>query len=485
VRDNVGSTDRSTAVVFNSFTFAVFLPVVLLVYYRLSHRLQNVWLLAAGIVFYGWWDWRFLGLLGATTVLDYIASHRIHAATTQGVRKRWLLASLTGNLTILGFFKYFNFFVDSTEALLGSFGVTVHPPTLRVILPIGVSFYTFQEIAYTIDVYRGHLKPCRRFLDFALFVCYFPQLVAGPIQRATDLLPQLEQPRRITGEQIRAGAQLIFLGLFKKVVVADALAPMADVHFGQPQAFSGASLLFGLYLFAVQIYGDFCGYSDVARGISKLLGVELALNFRQPYFATSITDFWRRWHISLSSWLRDYLYIPLGGNRGSSFATYRNLMLTMLLGGLWHGASWTFVVWGGLHGLYLAVHKAMGAGRERAGASSSGLVNVLKGLATFHLVCLTWIFFRADSFSGAWTYLTRIVTWADGDYFFGAFDTLQCVVLVACLAVIDLALEGKLVRWPSWSQAPWARGLAYGVALLVWLGLGGVDANVPFIYFQF
>ena len=325
--------------VFNSFVFAAFLPIVLLVYYRLSHRAQNAWLLAAGLLFYGWWDWRFLGLLGITTVLDFVSSNQIDRAIDPKVRRRWLLASLTGNLVILGFFKYFNFFVDSAVGVLGALGVEAHAPALRILLPIGVSFYTFQEMAYTIDVYRRDLKPSRSLLNFALFVCYFPQLVAGPIQRARDLLPQIEQPRRVTGEQVRAGVQLIFIGLFKKVVVADALAPMADAHFNQPSAFSGASLLLGLYLFAIQIYCDFSGYTDIARGVSKLLGIELAINFRQPYFATSITEFWRRWHISLSSWLRDYLYIPLGGNRGTTVQTYRNLLLTMLLGGLWHGAQ--------------------------------------------------------------------------------------------------------------------------------------------------
>jgi alginate O-acetyltransferase complex protein AlgI len=469
--------------VFNSFIFAAFLPILLVVYYRLSHRAQNVWLLAAGLLFYGWWDWRFLGLLGITTILDFVSSNQIHRASDPVVRRRWLLASLTGNLAILGFFKYFNFFVDSAVTLLTALGVEAHAPTLRILLPIGVSFYTFQEMAYTIDVYRGHLKPTRSLLNFALFVCYFPQLVAGPIQRATDLLPQLENPRRITGEQVRAGVQLIFIGLFKKVVVADALAPMADVHFGQPGAFSGGSLLFGLYLFAIQIYCDFSGYTDIARGVSKLLGIELAINFRQPYFATSITEFWRRWHISLSSWLRDYLYIPLGGNRGSTFATYRNLLLTMLLGGLWHGANWTFIAWGGLHGLYLSLHKVMLA--RRPAQVSSPIVLVLKGLATFHLVCLTWIFFRADSFGEAWVFLTGIVTWSSGEFFFGAFDSVRCLVLIGCLLVIDISQETERAPWSAWGESQVVRGLAYGAAMLVWLTLGGVDANVPFIYFQF
>jgi D-alanyl-lipoteichoic acid acyltransferase DltB (MBOAT superfamily) len=470
--------------VFNSFVFAAFLPIVLVVYYRLSHRAQNAWLLAAGLVFYGWWDWRFLGLLGITTILDFVSSNRIYLATDPLVRRRWMLASLTGNLVILGFFKYFNFFVDSAVALLAAAGIEVHAPTLRILLPIGVSFYTFQEMAYTIDVYRGHLKPSRSLLNFALFVCYFPQLVAGPIQRATDLLPQLENPRRVTGEQIRDGIRLIFIGLFRKVVVADALAPMADVHYRQPDAFSGASLLIGLYVFAVQIYCDFAGYTDMARGVSKLLGIELALNFRQPYFATSITEFWRRWHISLSSWLRDYLYIPLGGNRGSTVATYRNLLLTMLLGGLWHGANWTFVIWGGLHGVYLAFHKAMLSGRAKRGPDG-WVLGVAKGVATFHLVCLTWVFFRADSFSAAWVFLTRILSWASGEFFFGAFDAGRIALLIACLLAIDISQETENVPWRKWTQSRMFRGLAYGTAMIVWLTLGGVDANVPFIYFQF
>jgi alginate O-acetyltransferase complex protein AlgI len=471
--------------VFNSFTFALFLPLVLAVYYLLPLRGQNLWLLAAGLVFYGWWDWRFLALLGITTILDFVASNRIGDSKDPRVRRLWLIASLTGNLTILAFFKYFNFFVDSASALLTAAGVEVHPPTLRILLPIGVSFYTFQEMAYTVDVYRGTIPPCRRLTDFALFVCYFPQLVAGPIQRASDLLPQLEHPRRVTGAQIRDGCSLIFIGLFKKVVIADALAPFADVHFGQPAAFGGGSLLLGLYAFAVQIYCDFSGYTDVARGISKLLGIELAINFRQPYFATSITDFWRRWHISLSTWLRDYLYIPLGGNRGSRFATYRNLMLTMVLGGLWHGASWTFVVWGTLHGLYLSVHKLLLERRGAVQRAPSAVGAVVGAVATFHLVCLTWIFFRADSFPEAWTMLTRIVAWAPGEFFFGGFDLARFGVLVASLLAIDVAHEWGVPAWTSWERRPMVRGLAYGAALVVWLSLGGVDANVPFIYFQF
>ncbi len=471
--------------VFNSLAFAVFLPVVLAVYYVLSHRAQNLWLLGASVLFYAWWDPRFLLLLGVTMSVDFVASNRIHEASDLSTKRRWLLTSMLANLGVLGFFKYFNFFVDSAEAMIGALGIPIQPWTLRVVLPVGISFYTFQEMAYTIDVYRGHLKPAKRFLDFALFVAYFPQLVAGPIERATHLLPQIEQKRSVSGEQIRGGLALIFIGLFKKVAIADAMAPVVDLHFSQPESFAWHSLLLSLYMFAIQIYCDFSGYTDVARGCSKLLGVELMLNFRQPYLSTSITEFWRRWHISLSSWLRDYLYIPLGGNRHGVVKTYRNLMLTMLLGGLWHGASWTFVVWGGLHGIYLAVHKWSIDRFSRSDWQSGPLLAFVSGLATFHLVCLTWIFFRAKDISLAGSFLSRILRGEGGDFFFGNFDLARFGVLAGSLLLLDVTTAFVPAFRVTWMSHWGVRGLGYGTALLVWFALGGVDAQVPFIYFQF
>lgn len=343
---------------FNTSTFAFFLFFVLSIYFFLSHRYQNLFLLAASYVFYAWWDYRFLALLLFSTVWDYFLGAALILAPTPARRKLLLILSLVGNLGLLGFFKYFGFFVTSAAHLLELLGFQPHLPVLHILLPAGISFYTFQSMSYVIDLYRGKIAPARSFLDFALALTFFPHLVAGPIQRADTLLRQIELPRLLTWNHFRTGLLLMLLGYFKKCAIADSLAPFVDRIFLHPERCSSFLLLLGLYFFAFQIYADFSGYTDIARGVSRLFGFELVINFNQPYFATSITDFWRRWHISLSTWLRDYLYIPLGGNRHGGLYTYRNLFITMLLGGLWHGASWTFVLWGGLHGLFLSLHKA-------------------------------------------------------------------------------------------------------------------------------
>jgi alginate O-acetyltransferase complex protein AlgI len=472
---------------FNSLAFAVFLPVVLAGYYVLNRRGQNLWLLAASLVFYGWWDPRFLLLLAVPTVIDYVCALRIAGADAHATRRRYLLLSVATNLAILGFFKYFNFFVDSAVAALGAAGIHASRPVLEVVLPVGISFYTFHELSYVIDVYRGHLAPVRDFSVYVLYVLYFPQLVAGPIARASNLLPQLVRKREVTWEHVREGLLLMLVGFFKKIGIADAVAPLVDARFLDPSACSGADLLLALYLFSIQIYCDFSGYTDIARGVSKLFGIELLLNFDHPYFAENITEFWRRWHISLSTWLRDYLYVPLGGNRGGTAKTYRNLMLTMLLGGLWHGANWTFVVWGGLHGLYLSVHKYF---LERSGARrdpnppASPAVRVLKILVTFHLVALAWVFFRAGSFATASAYLAGIATWQPA----GAIRPLawldpRLVVLFVtfmALEIVQARDEASLLRY-HWA----ARGACYAWLVVVTLALGGIGVQVPFIYFQF
>ena len=342
---------------FNSLVFLGFLSVVLMVYPRLHWRRQNLFLLAASYYFYGTWDWRFTSLLMISTVVDYFVGQRIHMATEIRRRKLLLTISVMVNLGILGFFKYFNFFVDSLGVLLDGAGFDPHLPVLRIILPVGISFYTFQTMSYTIDIYRKRMEPTRNFIDFALFVSFFPQLVAGPIERARVLLPQIAAPRQVTRPMITSGLNLMLMGYLKKVAIADTLAPLVDQIFSQPAGLDTGTLLTGVYAFAFQVYGDFSGYSDIARGVSRLLGFELLENFNAPYLSRSITEFWRRWHISLSTWLRDYLYIGLGGNRKGEFRTYINLFLTMLLAGLWHGAAWTFVVFGALHGVYLTVEK--------------------------------------------------------------------------------------------------------------------------------
>ena len=470
---------------FNSLEFLVFLPVVLGLYYSLKLRAQNVMLVAASYFFYGWWDWRFCGLLAVSTVLDYACGLGIGAQP--GRKKAWVTASVVVNLGILGFFKYFNFFIDSAGLLLARAGLEANLPVLRIILPVGISFYTFQTMAYTLDVYRGRLAPTRNFVDFALYVSYFPQLVAGPIERATNLLGQLARPRVVTREKIETGCFLILLGLFRKVAIADGVAPTVNAIFADPGSQTWAALVQGMWLFAIQIYGDFCGYSDIARGTSRLLGIELMENFNQPYLSRNITEFWRRWHISLSTWLRDYLYIPLGGNRRGVAMTYRNLMLTMLLGGLWHGARWTFVAWGAIHGVALAVHKYGLERREGAPIAAAGrwtLRDVGAALATFHLVMLAWIFFRAASFGEAWAYLGGLAGGRGGWEAWTGGGGLQVMFFSLMVLATDIPQYWR-GRHEALLEGPWVvRGLAYAGMLLAIVLLRPMN-EMPFIYFQF
>ena len=339
---------------FNSYEYALFLIVVLVAYHLLlKRRLQNVVLLLASYWFYAAWDARFLSLIWISTIVDYTVGLRIQASRDAGRAQRgryWLGLSLATNLGLLGFFKYYGFFIDSAVDFLQGFGFSASPSTLSVILPVGISFYTFQTLSYTFDVWRGSLAPTRNALDFALFVAFFPQLVAGPIERASRLLPQIQRDRSVASADVSTGIYLILTGLVRKVVIADTAGLIADKYFADPASHGGLELVVGILLYTLQIYGDFAGYSNIARGSARLLGFELMRNFRHPYFSASVTEFWQRWHISLSTWLRDYLYIPLGGNRRGVRRTYVNLLATMLLGGLWHGASWNFVIWGGLQG---------------------------------------------------------------------------------------------------------------------------------------
>lgn len=330
---------------FTQLTFWVFFAIVAALYVLLPHKAQNRMLLVASYVFYGAWDWRFLSLILLSTGVDYVVGLKIGAEDHQARRKRLLAISLAVNLGMLGVFKYFGFFVSSFEALLAQFGYETDPFVLSIVLPVGISFYTFQTLSYTIDIYRRELEPSRDFLDFALFVAFFPQLVAGPIERARNLLPNIAAPRMLSWDALGRGAVLCLLGLIKKVVIADAIAPSVDAVYASPDP-TRADVILATWLFAIQIYCDFSGYTDIARGVAKMLGFRLMRNFAQPYFAVDPQEFWRRWHISLSTWLRDYLYISLGGNRGGAWTTYRNLMATMALGGLWHGAAWNFVLWG-------------------------------------------------------------------------------------------------------------------------------------------
>lgn len=383
---------------FNSWEFCFLFLAVFISYYLLSskYKSQNLMLLVASYIFYGAWDWKFLFLLIASTVVDYCVALKITKTDSERQRRFYLITSCIYNLGTLCFFKYFNFFIDSAENLASLLGLQVDIKALNIILPLGISFYTFQSMSYAIDVYRKKIVPLKNPLDFALYIAFFPQLVAGPIERATHFIPQLIQSRSTTGNQYVEGAWLILFGLFKKIVVADNLGIYVDQVFSSSDLISGGSALLAIYAFSFQIYGDFSGYSDIARGLAKLLGFELMLNFNRPYLAVNPSDFWRRWHISLSTWLRDYLYIPLGGNRHGQFNTYRNLMLTMILGGLWHGAAWTFVLWGAYHGTILILHRWWFVDRN-VSLPTNQVWHYLSIVGMFHLACFGWLLFRATS----------------------------------------------------------------------------------------
>lgn len=468
---------------FNSFQYLTFLAVVVLIYGSLRSRGQNRLLLVASYGFYAAWDWRFLSLLLVSTATDFAVGRRMCEANHDRGRRRLLFVSIAVNLGLLAVFKYFDFFADSAAALLESAGLGADWPTLNLVLPVGISFYTFQTLSYTIDIYRRRMEPTDSLLDFAVFVAFFPQLVAGPIERARRLLPQFASRRSIArGQDLTSGLHLIGLGLFKKVAIADAVAPHVNDAFTAADTAGWITLLVGAVGFSLQIYGDFSGYSNIARGSARLLGIDLMVNFNQPYLSRNITEFWRTWHISLSTWLRDYLYIPLGGNRGSTFATYRNLMVTMLLGGLWHGASWTFVVWGALHGAYLTAHRRFRGRSSQEERSLPRLRHLPTVLLTYTTVMLTWVLFRAADLGEASAYLSGLLTLRDGPI----ARTAVWIVLPALVVTIaiDIAQRQGAQHEAVGSWPAVARGFAYGAAAIAFVVFSG-SAPVPFLYFQF
>jgi alginate O-acetyltransferase complex protein AlgI len=465
---------------FDTPIFAVFLCLVVAGYWCLDFRNQNRFLLVASYFFYGWWDWRFLCLMIGSTIIDYFIAIKIADTQTPKIRRGLLVLSLVINFSILGFFKYFNFFVDSAATALSTLGIHASVPMLRIILPPGISFYTFQEVAYIVDVYGGKLPPSRSFVNYGLFITLFPHLIAGPIQRPSHLLPQVQEPRRWDSEKVFNGLLLILEGLFRKCVIADNCALIANAAFGG--SFGRSSLpvvLLGTYAFAWQIYGDFSGYSDIARGCAQLMGFHFMVNFRQPYFADSIQDFWRRWHISLSTWLRDYLYIPLGGNRYGERKTYRNLLLTMLLGGLWHGANWTFVVWGGIHGGGLAAERKL---MRNQAAAPGQLRKWVSRIVVFHLVCLSWIFFRAQSLRAAVDMLKGLAHWSWRPEFPAAFLFLAMFSLP--LLMLDVYLEWSGTEY-CFEDANVQSRVAFGLACALVIAFLGANQANAFIYFQF
>lgn len=459
--------------VFTGFWFVARFPVV-----------RVVWLLAASYLFYASWNPTLVGLIIASTMADYWIAKKIYQADNQRSRKRWLVLSLATNLGVLAGFKYTGFFLESFNDAMRMMGDTGQLPVPQIILPVGISFYTFQTLSYTIDVYRGKLRASDNPLHFALFVAFFPQLVAGPIVRAADFLPQLLRDPVFKPREHSLGLFLICSGLFKKVALADTLSVnLVDRVWDNPELYSSLEILVGMHAYAFQIYCDFSGYSDIAIGLALLLGLKLPENFNRPYLSKDIAEFWRRWHISLSSWLRDYLYIPLGGNRGGSWATYRNLAITMLLGGLWHGASWNFVLWGAAHGVALAVVRFIQRRKPKSGPTERSRWRVLLAwFVTFEFVNLTWVLFRAPTFSDATRFLGRLTE-------FSTYTPNLTTPVLLALAGASLLhftppryrtqLAERFIALPAWAQGV----LVVGVAITL-QHLKGTDA-VPFIYFQF
>lgn len=441
-------------------------------------RLRHLFLLAASLYFYAYWDWRFCGLLIVSSYGDFLIGKKIVGSASDRQRRFWMWASIVLNLGVLGYFKYANFFIQSAAAVFQSIGW--HPQTLSIILPAGISFFTFQKFSYTIDLYRREIGPCRRFSHFLLFISFFPQLVAGPIVRASEFLPQLVRPQPLTALRCFEGSRLFVFGFFKKVFIADNIASFVDYSFANAPVLSGATLCLAVGAYTLQIYCDFSGYSDMAIAVARTLGYDFKRNFNLPYISTNITEFWRRWHISLSTWLKDYLYIPLGGNRLGKRRTYINLMVTMLLGGLWHGASWTFVFWGGLHGVALAVHKVWQDAIGNELPKHNRLLNLVSWFGTLLVVMVGWVFFRSKDFSTAGVILRKMATGADGVTYFHPFAVLALLLMSVPHLIAAFGAERRFELRHDRLLTP--------VILLTMLSLSFLfypKGFAPFIYFQF
>lgn len=480
---------------FNSFEFAIFLPVVFFLYWFVTNRnlkLQNALILVASYVFYGWWDWRFLFLVAFSTLVDFTIGYHLPNANTKVRRKMLLWLSLGVNLGLLGVFKYYNFFLDSLYHAAPGLKVALGFNTLDVILPVGISFYTFQTLSYTIDIYRGKLEPAKNLIAFASFVSFFPQLVAGPIERATNLLPQFQRERKFEYAKAVDGMRQILWGLFKKVVIADNCAVFVNDIFANYQEYSGSTLLLGAVFFAFQIYGDFSGYSDIAIGVSRLFGFNLMQNFAFPYFSRDIAEFWRRWHISLSTWFRDYLYIPLGGSKGSKWMQVRNVFIIFLVSGFWHGANWTFIIWGALNAVYFLPLLLIGKNRQNLDVVAQGrfLPNwkeMLQMGTTFLLTTLAWVFFRAESVSMAMDYLTIIASSSllNPVHFLAMGKLQRVIILIALFIYVEWkdrnSKHGFQTIGIKW--LPWKRYALYYIMIIVLIYYQGQVQE--FIYFQF
>ncbi|MFD0989556.1 MBOAT family O-acyltransferase [Mariniflexile jejuense] len=477
---------------FNSLDFAVFLPIVFVLYWFVTAKnlkYQNLLLVVASYVFYGWWDWRFLSLIAFSSILDYGIGLRLLHEENERKRKAFLWLSICVNIGFLGFFKYYNFFVESFIDAFSLFGTQVSANTLHIILPVGISFYTFQTLSYSIDVYRRKLEPTKDVISFLAFVSFFPQLVAGPIERATNLLPQFYKKRQFHYSQAVDGCKQILWGLFKKIVIADNCAEYANMIFNNSDNYSGSTLVMGALFFTFQIYGDFSGYSDIAIGTSRLFGFNLKQNFAFPYFSRDMAEFWRRWHISLSTWFRDYLYIPLGGSHGGTWMKVRNTFIIFLVSGFWHGANWTFIVWGLLNALYFLPLLLAKSNRNNLdvvaeNANIPSVKEFFQMLLTFSLSVFAWIFFRAENVSHAWNYIVNI--FKDSLFKLPEVRPTNVIILIVVFMFIEwlgrtqqyaiellLIKQNKVLRW------------SFYMVLIAIIFIYTSEEQQEFIYFQF
>ena len=472
---------------FNSYTFILFFLFVLMLFNLISDKHRVIFLIFSSYLFYSYWDWRFTILLLSSTILDFYLGRNIYICKDK-IKRKWLLTvSIVFNLGVLAFFKYFNFFAESINSMANKFGVELGYVELNIILPVGISFYTFQTMSYTIDIYRNEIKPTNHFSKFALFVSYFPQLVAGPIERAKNIIPQLENGLKTKIINIKPAIVLITTGYFKKVMIGDNCAKFVDHIFGNIEYYNSPELLFALFLFSLQIYADFSGYSNIARGISLLFGIKLMVNFNQPYLSKSIKEFWQRWHISLSTWLRDYLYISLGGNRVKKWKVYRNLLITMLLGGLWHGAGWNFIIWGFLHGIYLTIHKIILFDKSiffKINSFFNKPIMIIKIITTNILVLITWLFFRVNNINDITLFFQKIIYWQPSEFTPRFIAILLSYSLATLLLDIFeyrsnshlyiLSIKRTAIQW----------GIICGILFICLVFMFQAKPN-PFIYFQF
>lgn len=477
---------------FNSFSFLFFLPIVFGLYWFVFNKtlkFQNLLLLVSSYFFYGCWNWHFLFLLAFSTFLDFYTGIKIHDAKNLQIRKIWLTISVVVNLGFLGFFKYYNFFIDSFANLVSNFGFSPNYQLLNVVLPVGISFYTFHGLSYVFDIYNRKITPTLNFVQYSLFVSFFPLLVAGPIERATHLLPQVEKSRKFNYQKTVDGLKQILWGFFKKVVIADSCAQHANLIFNNAADYSGSTLVVGALLFTFQIYGDFSGYSDIALGTARLFGFELLKNFNFPYFSRDIAEFWRRWHTSLSTWFKDYLYIPLGGSKGGNWMRIRNIFIIFLVSGFWHGANWTFIIWGGLNALFIMPSILFKTNRTNIEIVAKG--KLLPSINDFFHICLTfsltvfaWIFFRANSVGEAVNYISHIFTRTL--FTLPKVFPIQTIVLIVLFMSIEwvgrennyalenlLSKKTRLLRW------------SFYIFLLFSIGMYMETNKTQFIYFQF